>query len=90
MFCLVTVSIGRLNDHASVKYGVIVKLGEVQTIPCEYLFCGKEDGVIMVALLLTTPWALLLGLATVVFAKTFTGLSKKIIVQRQRWFLWLW
>ena len=55
MFCLVTVSIGRLNDQASVKYGVIVKLGEVQTIPCEYLFCGREDGVIMVALLLTTP-----------------------------------
>ena len=64
---------GRLNDQESVKYGVIVMLGEVQVIPCEYLFCGNEDGVIIVALLLTTPCAVLLGLATVVLAKTFAG-----------------
>ena len=57
-------------------------LGEVQVIPCEYLFCGKLDGVIIVALLLTTPCAVLLGEATVVLAKTFTGQSNKIIVQR--------
>ena len=81
MFCLVTVSIGRLNDQASVKYGVIVKLGEVQTIPCEYLFCGKEDGVIMVALLFTTPWALLEGDATVVFARVLTGQRSKATAQ---------
>ena len=31
------------------------------------------DGVIIVALLLTTPWALLLGDATVVLAKTLAG-----------------
>jgi len=48
-------------------------LGEVQVIPCEYLFCGNEDGVIMVALLLTTPWAVELGEATVVFARVLTG-----------------
>ena len=64
-------------------------LGEVQVIPCEYLFCGNEEGVIMVALLLTTPCALLLGLATAVFAKTFTGFNNKITVQIQRLFLWL-
>ena len=46
---------GRLNDQESVKYGVIVILGEVQVIPCDYLFCGNEDGVIIVALLFTTP-----------------------------------
>ena len=64
---------GRLNDHESVKYGVIVMLGEVQVIPCEYLFCGKEDGVIIVALLFTTPCSVLLGEATVVLAKTLAG-----------------
>ena len=64
---------GRLNDQESVKYGVIVMLGEVQVIPCEYLFCGNEDGVIIVALLLTTPCAVLLGEATVVLAKTLAG-----------------
>ena len=39
-------------------------------------------GVIMVALLLTTPCALLLGLATVVLAKTFVGQKTNIIDQR--------
>ena len=72
---------GRLNDQESVKYGVIVMLGEVQVIPCDYLFCGNEDGVIIVALLLTTPCAVLLGLATVVFAKALTGQSNKTIAQ---------
>ena len=48
-------------------------LGEVQVIPCEYLFCGNEDGVIIVALLFTTPCAVLLGEATVVSAKTLAG-----------------
>ena len=43
----------------------------------------------MVALLFTTPCAVELGLATVVFAKTFAGLRNKIIAQRQRLFLWL-
>ena len=74
---------GRLNDQESVKYGVIVILGEVQVIPCEYLFCGNEEGVIMVALLLTTPWAVEFGLATVVEAMTgFTGIRNKAIAQR--------
>jgi len=72
---------GRLNDQESVRYGVIVMLGEVQVIPCEYLFCGNEDGVIMVALLLTTPCAVELGEATVVFARVLTGQSNKTIVQ---------
>tara|TARA_B000000557_G_C20708053_1_gene414631 strand:- start:317 stop:427 length:111 start_codon:yes stop_codon:yes gene_type:complete len=35
----------------------------------------------MVALLFTTPCALLLGLATVVLAKTFVGHSNKTIDQ---------
>ena len=56
-------------------------LGEVQVIPCEYLFCGNEEGVIMVALLLTTPCAVLFGEATVVFARVLTGQSNKTIVQ---------
>ena len=56
-------------------------LGEVQVIPCEYLFCGNEDGVIIVALLLTTPWAVLFGEATVVFARVLRGLSNKTIAQ---------
>ena len=60
---------------------MIVILGEVQVIPCEYLFCGKLDGVIIVALLLTTPCAVELGLATVVLAKTLVGQSNKTIVQ---------
>ena len=57
-------------------------LGEVQVIPCEYLFCGKLDGVIIVALLLTTPWAVLLGEATVVLAKSLAGQRIKAIAQR--------
>ena len=57
-------------------------LGEVQVIPCEYLFCGNEEGVIMVALLLTTPCAVELGLATVVFARVLTGQINKTIAQR--------
>ena len=56
-------------------------LGEVQVIPCEYLFCGNEDGVIIVALLFTTPCAVELGLATVVLAKTLAGQSNKTIAQ---------
>ena len=72
---------GRLNDHESVKYGVIVMLGEVQVIPCEYLFCGNEDGVIIVALLFTTPCAVLLGDATVVLAKTLAGQRIRAIAQ---------
>jgi hypothetical protein len=54
----------------------------VQVIPCEYLFCGNEDGVIIVALLLTTPCAVLLGEATVVLAKTLAGQRIKAIAQR--------
>ena len=73
---------GLLNDQESVRYGVIVMLGEVQVIPWEYLFCGNEDGVIIVALLLTTPCAVELGLATVVLAKTFAGQRNKAIAQR--------
>ena len=57
-------------------------LGEVQVIPCEYLFCGNEDGVIIVALLFTTPCAVLLGAATVVLAKTLAGQRIKAIVQK--------
>ena len=72
---------GRLNDQESVRYGVIVMLGEVQVIPCEYLFCGNEDGVIIVALLLTTPCAVELGEATVVLAKTLTGQRIRAIAQ---------
>lgn len=56
-------------------------LGEVQVIPCEYLFCGKLDGVIIVALLFTTPCAVELGLATVVLARALTGHSNKTIAQ---------
>jgi len=40
------------------------------------------EGVIIVALLLTTPWALELGLATVVFARVLTGQRNKAIAQR--------
>ena len=65
----------------------MVKLGEVHTIPCEYRFCGRLDGVIIVALLLTTPCAFDWGDATVVFAKTFAGLRNKITAQIQRLFL---
>jgi len=39
------------------------------------------DGVIMVALLLTTPCALLEGDATVVFARVLTGQRSKAIAQ---------
>ena len=75
---------GLLNDQESVKYGVIVILGEVQVMPCEYLFCGKEEGVIIVALLFTTPWAVELGEATVVLAKVgLIGKNKnKAIAQK--------
>ena len=72
---------GRLNDQESVKYGVIVMLGEVQVIPCEYLFCGNEEGVIMVALLLTTPVLCDWGEATVVLAKTLAGQRIRAIAQ---------
>ena len=40
------------------------------------------DGIIIVALLLTTPWALLDGEATVVLANTFVG--QRIIAIAQR------
>jgi len=43
---------------------------------------GIDDGVIIVALLFTTPWALELGLATVVLARTFVGQRNKAIAQR--------
>jgi len=39
------------------------------------------DGVIIVALLLTTPWALLDGEATVVLANTFVGQRSKATAQ---------
>jgi len=39
------------------------------------------DGVIIVALLFTTPCAFELGLATVVLAKTFVGQRSKAIAQ---------
>jgi len=42
---------------------------------------GIADGVIIVALLFTTPCALLEGDATVVLAKTFVGQSNKAIDQ---------
>ena len=40
------------------------------------------EGVIIVALLLTTPCALLLGEATVVLAKTLVGQRIKAIAQK--------
>jgi len=43
---------------------------------------GIEEGVIIVALLLTTPCALELGDATVVLAKTLAGQRNKTIAQR--------
>ena len=52
-------------------------------MPCDILKLGILDGVIMVALLLTTPCALELGLATVVEAMTgFTGIISKATAQR--------
>jgi len=39
------------------------------------------EGVIMVALLLTTPWAFEEGEATVVLAKTLAGQRNKTIAQ---------
>ena len=86
MFCLVTVSIGRLNDHESVRKGVMVRLGELQTIHCDILNCGFDCGAIMVALLFTVPCALLEGLATVVFANTLVG-HRHNKITAQRWFL---
>ena len=73
---------GRLNDQASVKYGVIVRLGEEQTIPCDILNCGVLCGAIIVALLFTVPCAFELGLATVVLAKTLVGQRIRAIAQR--------
>ena len=61
---------------------MIVRLGDAQTIPWLILKEGIADGVIIVALLFTTPWALELGLATVVLAKTFVGQKTNIIAQR--------
>ena len=61
---------------------MIVRLGEAQTMPWLILKEGIPDGVIIVALLFTTPWALELGLATVVLAKTLTGQRNKAIAQR--------
>jgi len=43
---------------------------------------GIADGVIIVALLFTTPCALLDGDATVVFARVLTGQRNKAIAQR--------
>ncbi len=52
-------------------------------IPCEYLFVGQDPGIICVALLLTTPLELLLGLATVVLAMAFRGvINNKITDQK--------
>jgi len=52
-------------------------------IPCEYRIIEPEDGIICVALLLTTPEELLLGLATVVLATAFIGvINNKIIDQK--------
>ena len=72
---------GRLKLHASVMYGVIVRVGDAQTIPWLILNCGWLEGVIIVALLLTTPVDWLCGLATVVLAKTLTGLNNIAIAQ---------
>ena len=52
---------------------MIVNEGLEHIIPCEYLLVGTPDGVIIVALLLTTPCAVLFGEATVVLAKTLAG-----------------
>ena len=80
---------GRLNDHESVRNGVMVRLGELQTIPCDILNCGLDCGAIMVALLFTVPCALLDGLATVVLAKAFVG-HRQSKTTAQTWFLrWL-
>ena len=60
----------------------MVRLGELQTIPCDILNWGVADGKIIWALLLTTPVLWLWGDATVVLAfKGFTGKSNKIIAQ---------
>jgi len=60
----------------------MVRLGEEQTIPCDILNCGVLCGAIIVALLLTVPWAVELGLLTVVLAKTFVGQSIRATAQR--------
>tara|TARA_B100000886_G_scaffold279020_1_gene203052 strand:+ start:400 stop:600 length:201 start_codon:yes stop_codon:yes gene_type:complete len=62
-------------------YGVIVRVGDAQTIPCDILNCGWLEGVIIVALLLTTPVLCDCGDATVVFAKTLTGQRITAIAQ---------
>ena len=50
-------------------------------MPCDILKLGILDGVIIVALLLTTPCAFELGEATVVLAKTLAG--QRIIATAQ-------
>ena len=68
----------------------MVRLGELQTMPCDILNCGVLCGAIMVALLFTVPCALLDGLETVVLAKTLLGHSNNKITA-QTWFLrWWW
>ena len=62
---------------------MIVNEGLEHMIPCEYLLVGTPDGVIIVALLFTTPWAVELGLATVVEANTSTG-NNNIDITAQR------
>ena len=61
----------------------MVRLGELQTIPCDILNCGFDCGAIIVALLFTVPWAVELGLLTVVEANNLVGhRHNKIIAQR--------
>ena len=62
-------------------YGVIVRVGAEQTIPGDILTCGWLEGVIIVALLLTTPVLWDCGDATVVFARVLIGLNNIAIVQ---------
>ena len=59
-----------------------MRVGEEQTIPCDILNCGWLDGVIIVALLLTTPVLCDEGDATVVLANVLAGDNIKAIVQR--------
>ena len=59
----------------------MVRLVAEQTIPCDILNCGWLEGVIIVALLLTTPVDWLCGLATVVFARVSIGLNNIAIAQ---------
>ena len=62
---------------------MIVNEGLEHIMPCEYLLVGTPDGVIIVALLFTTPCAVELGLATVVEANTSTG-NNNIDITAQR------